>query len=170
MEYGEQARRILIELHQQVPLEQMAGLIQHGTTSTYQHCLNVVLLSVLLAERFSIAVDLPTLVQGAMLHDFYCYDWHQPSPDHRWHGFCHPRLALCQALRYLDLEENCRGVILSHMWPLTLFHYPRSREAWLVCLADKYCALAESMKLDDWLRRETQEFGFSALSILRKQA
>ena len=31
------------------------------------------------------------------------------------------------------------------MWPLTLRHVPKCREAIIVCLADKYCAIVESM-------------------------
>ena len=31
------------------------------------------------------------------------------------------------------------------MWPLTFRHVPRCREAVIVCLADKYCAMVESM-------------------------
>ena len=31
------------------------------------------------------------------------------------------------------------------MWPLTFRHVPTCREAFIVCLADKYCAVVESM-------------------------
>ena len=31
------------------------------------------------------------------------------------------------------------------MWPLTFRHIPTCREAVIVCLADKYCAVLESM-------------------------
>lgn len=31
------------------------------------------------------------------------------------------------------------------MWPLTFRHIPTCREAVIVCLADKYCAIVESM-------------------------
>ena len=31
------------------------------------------------------------------------------------------------------------------MWPLTFRHIPPCREAVIVCLADKYCAIVESM-------------------------
>ena len=31
------------------------------------------------------------------------------------------------------------------MWPLTFRHLPTCREAIIVCFADKYCAVLESM-------------------------
>lgn len=31
------------------------------------------------------------------------------------------------------------------MWPLTFRHVPTCREAVIVCLADKYCTVLESM-------------------------
>ena len=31
------------------------------------------------------------------------------------------------------------------MWPMTFLHPPMSREAVLVCLADKYCAVNEML-------------------------
>ena len=43
---------------------------------------------------------------------------------------------------FLPQEQN---IIASHMWPLTFRHVPTCREAFIVCLADKYCAVVESM-------------------------
>ena len=39
-------------------------------------------------------------------------------------------------------EEN---IIRSHMWPLTFWHYPQSREAVIVCLADKIVSTKETL-------------------------
>ena len=37
---------------------------------------------------------MPTLIKGAMLHDFYLYDWHaQDNGEHRWHGYHHAEKA-----------------------------------------------------------------------------
>jgi hypothetical protein len=42
-----------------------------------------------------------------------------------------------------DLTEKERNIIRGHMWPLTLVHPPKSKEAILVCLADKDIATRE---------------------------
>lgn len=162
MKYWEDTRKILCELHKQAPLWRMKSLRQHGTTSTYQHCLNVAYASVWLASLLPIRVDLESLVQGAMLHDFYLYDWHDHDPEHRWHGFYHPKRALCQSLRYVALSERSQNIILAHMWPLTLRSIPLYREAWLVCLADKGCALVESAHFTRGLEENTRSMVYPA--------
>ena len=50
-----------------------------------------------------------------------------------------------------DLEKN---IIISHMWPLNFFHFPRSREAVLVCLADKICAFGEGVLKRNYVRMQ----------------
>ena len=42
-----------------------------------------------------------------------------------------------------DLNDKEMAIIRSHMWPLTLFHPPQSKEAVVVMMADKYCAVRE---------------------------
>lgn len=147
LKHIEESRRILNDLHKRVPLKRMETLRQHGVTSTYQHSLNVAMVSLWMAEKLAIRFDLESLLQGAMLHDFYGYDWHDKDPNHRWHGFRHPDRALMQSLKYIDLSSNSQNIIASHMWPLTFRHLPKCREAWLVCMADKGCAVIESINL-----------------------
>lgn len=43
-------------------------------------------------------------------------------------------------MNFGDIERN---IISRHMFPLTVVP-PMCREAWLVCLADKYCAVKET--------------------------
>ena len=67
---------------------------------------------------------------------------------HRLHGFFHPIVALKNAKLYFNdinlIEEN---MISSHMWPLTFRKIPKCREAFLLCMVDKYCSLLETFKL-----------------------
>ena len=45
-----------------------------------------------------------------------------------------------------SLSEREKEIIKKHMWPLTV-KPPKCREAWVVCLADKYASTLETLKL-----------------------
>ena len=49
------------------------------------------------------------------------------------------------AQRVFHITKKEQSIISCHMWPLTFRHVPTCREAVIVCLADKYCAVVESM-------------------------
>ena len=115
---------------------------QHGRVSVLQHSLAVALMCVKLARGLRLRVDERALVRGALLHDYFLYDWHVKDPSHRWHGFRHPATALKNARQDFDVGPVEQDMIAHHMFPL-LPGPPRSREALLLCLADKLCAARE---------------------------
>ena len=138
-----EAARILDSLSQDGEILQMRRYRQHGDVSTFDHCRNVAELSVRINRRLHLRADEAALARGAMLHDFYLYDWHTPDPSHRPHGFRHPERAAQNAIRRFNVGETEQRIIRSHMWPLTVLSVPESKEAVLVMLADKYCAFRE---------------------------
>ena len=97
-----------------------------------------------LARRLRLKVDEDSLVRGALLHDYFLYDWHEPDPDRPLHGFYHPKAALKNARRDYGVNAREEDIILHHMFPLTLSP-PRTKEGLLVCLADKLCAIKETV-------------------------
>ena len=100
-------------------VREMRAFTQHGSITTYDHCL---------------------------LHDFYLYDWHDDDGgSHRLHGFTHPEQARQNAVEIFDIDEKEQEIIRTHMLPLTLNAIPKSREAAIVCLADKWCSLQETL-------------------------
>jgi uncharacterized protein len=125
----------------------MKGFIQHGTISTYEHAENVARVSYIINKKLRLHANIGVLLRGAFLHDFYLYDWHKKELHHRLHGFRHPRTAALNAAACYGVGLRERQVIESHMWPLTISKIPRSREAWIVCLADKLCASIETVKM-----------------------
>lgn len=124
------------------------GFVQHGDVSVFAHVNGVALTSLHIADalaRLHVRVDRASLVRGALLHDYFLYDWHVPDPSHRLHGFTHPFTALRNAEADFDLTARERDIIVRHMFPLVPIP-PACREAWIVCLADKVCALRETIE------------------------
>jgi uncharacterized protein len=119
--------------------------VQHGDVSVFSHSVAVAEYSCRFARKLRLKVDYRSLVRGALLHDFFLYDWHDD-----WnllHGWKHPRTALANALEKFALNKRERNIIRKHMWPMTLINIPTCREAWLVCVIDKYCSLLETFKI-----------------------
>lgn len=124
---------------------QQKKYIQHGRTTVYEHSVHVAEISLALAALLRIRVDKEALLKGALLHDYFLYDWHEPNKAHAMHGFRHPRTALFNAKRDYSLNKREENIILRHMFPLT-FIPPTCKEAWIVCLVDKYCAIRETIQ------------------------
>ena len=132
--------------------QQMKNYTQHGSTSVFEHSLSVAKFSLIFAINLEtvlgVKVDRKALVRGALLHDYFLYDWHKPSEKRRGlHGFTHPSIACENAIRDFDISPIEQDIIKHHMFPLT-FIWPHSWEGWIVCLADKWCALCETFGID----------------------
>ena len=121
----------------------MKQFTQHGNVSTYDHCFSVAEASYRIGKILHLKINEDELVRGAFLHDYFLYDWHHH--DKPWHGFTHSRSAAENASRDFDLTPREENIIKSHMWPLTLRQIPRSKEAVIVCIADKLCSAKETI-------------------------
>ena len=119
--------------------------MQHGRVSVLEHELAVALMCLKLARGLRMRVNERALVRGALLHAYFLYDWHEKDPAHRWHGFHHPATALRNAARDFRLGDTERDMIAHHMFPLVPAP-PRCRESALLCVADKLCALRETLR------------------------
>ena len=100
----------------------------------------------MLAEFFHIKVNEKALVRGALLHDYFLYDWHEKDDAHKWHGFHHADTAWKNAMRDLpDLNEVEQDMIRCHMFPLNVVP-PKYMEGWILCCADKICSGVETVE------------------------
>ena len=124
-------------------LNETKNYIQHGSNSVYTHCVNVARMSVKIAKWLPIQVNMDALVIGALLHDYFLYDWHDGKGRH-FHGFTHPGCAKRNAEMDYTLSPRVKNIIARHMFPLTLVP-PTCTEAWIVCIADKICAIEETL-------------------------
>lgn len=126
-----------------------ANHVQHGTMSVQEHCINVAKTSIRIKEALHINCNMEDLVRGALLHDYFLYDWHKGDPNDsklKLHGFYHPGKALRNAKKEYLLTRRQEDIIKKHMWPLTVIP-PRCKEGWIVTTADKYCSLMETIRL-----------------------
>ena len=150
MKLTEKDRRAFIAIAREVVkggrYEEMKRYCSHSDVTVYEHCVKVAFVAYRLAVEYEIPCDRKALVRGALLHDYYLYDWHDPNKGFRWHGFKHHRFALENAERDFPLTRRERLIIRSHMFPLTFWCMPFCREAWLVSLADKMVAAEETLK------------------------
>ena len=116
--------------------------IQHGTTSVYAHSVAVACFSLYLCKKLHLKVRERELIRGALLHDYFLYDWHDPDPSHRLHGFHHANTALRNAERDFELSDVEKDIIKKHMFPLNI-RVPKYKESVIVCMGDKTCAVQE---------------------------
>ncbi len=126
-------------------LRRMEQYIQHGDTSCLKHTIAVAYYSLKLADFMGINYKRRDLIRGALLHDYFLYDWHDGASGRKIHGFTHPKAALENADRDFSLTDTERDIIRKHMFPLTI-KPPMCREGWIVCAVDKACSLYETFK------------------------
>lgn len=116
--------------------------VQHMKGSRYKHCYEVAFYTYVLCKKMGL--DYISATRGAMLHDFYFYDWRNKGVEgqKRFHAYRHPRIALHNANQNFSLNEVEKDIILKHMWPLTI-RLPKYSESYIVTFIDKYCATKE---------------------------
>lgn len=118
--------------------------IQHGDVSVYEHSISVALECLKIANNLQIPIDIKSLVRGALLHDYFLYDWHEKDDSHKWHGFRHAKTALENAKKEYILSEIEENMIICHMFPLNI-RIPKYRESIILCIADKFVATKETI-------------------------
>ena len=119
--------------------------IQHGNMTVNSHCLNVAKYSLAFSRKLHIKCNERELIRGALLHDYFLYDWHDKDcPRH--HFTQHPRRAAKNAKKDFKITKKEEEIILSHMFPTGL-KLPKSKEAVVLTLADKHCATKEFLHL-----------------------
>ncbi len=124
-------------------IRRMQNFQQHTVSNTYDHVCHVARMSYTLSKLLHISVSEDEMLRGAILHDYYLYDFRENPMGAYQHGTSHAEAALENAEQDFQLTDRERNIIYSHMWPLNLTHLPKCREAWLVTAADKICAFEE---------------------------
>lgn len=135
----------------------MENYIQHGSTTTFEHSINVSYFSFKIAKFFK--MDYKSAARAGLLHDLFLYDWHLRPKGLKLfqkHGYTHPQTALENAQKHFNLNDKEKDIISKHMWPLTLRKVPRYKESFLVSVVDKCSSCGETLvplmdKISDYL-------------------
>lgn len=127
----------------------MKDYLQHGTTTCYDHCLNVSYYSYILCKKLNL--DAKSAARAGLLHDLFLYDWHtstlsKNSSFLKKHAFYHPLIALKNSNKYFRLSKIEKDIIAKHMWPLTIT-LPKYKESYIVSFIDKICCLSETIHI-----------------------
>ena len=160
-----------LEMRENPEILKLQKFPNHRISNLYDHSSRVALCAYALSHRLHIGVDGAALARGAMLHDYYLY--HAQSYKkitYREHLLRHPHTALLNAKEHFVLSKKEENIIESHMWPMTLTKLPKSKEAFLVQLADKVCAFGEGVMKKTNVRQEHYEaLGRKRASFLQKK-
>ena len=119
-------------------------LHHHHNSSIYDHVMDVSYFSYRVCKFLKL--DYQSAARGALLHDFFLYDWRTHDvpdlPAEKYHGIEHPKIALANAKKHFILNDIEKDIVKKHMWPLTLVP-PKYKESFIVSFADKYLASKE---------------------------
>lgn len=144
MNNKEKLEEIIAFLSENTRFDETKNFIQHGNTSVYTHVISVTKKSIEIAEKYNLKVDMDSMIRGALLHDYFLYDWHDGKRERWIHGFTHPMKAYKNAKSEINLNRLERDIIIKHMFPLTILP-PRYLESWIVTYSDKYVSALETL-------------------------
>ena len=119
----------------------------HHNSSIYNHVHDVAYLSYRICKFLKL--DYRAAARGALLHDFFLYDWRRHDvpdlPREKFHGLEHPKIAVANAKKHFSINDIEEDIIRKHMWPLTILP-PKYKESYIVSFADKYLSSSEFIR------------------------
>jgi uncharacterized protein len=137
----------ITRLYNDDTVRKMDEITHHLNQSCMDHSLFVSYVSYLVCRKFK--WDSISAARAGLLHDLFLYDWKNGDEHEGLHGVTHPKVAYKNAEQLCrdkegenNLSELEKDIILKHMWPLSP-KKPSYKESFVVCMADKVCALLE---------------------------
>lgn len=134
---------IVSPLLEEPGIQKLNEFIQHSDITLLMHVRAVSYMTYTFCK--TLGWDYRAGARAGLLHDYVTYDWHDPDPSHRLHGFRHPGFAVKNSKAITELSAREENMIHRHMWPLTPIP-PKYREAWALTLVDKVLATQETLR------------------------
>lgn len=135
----------------------MRDIFMHRGSNCYIHSFKVAKLAVKRALRHNRG-NLIIILVGAILHDYYLYDWRSDPSKKKEHIYKHPYVAAENAARDFGIHEPIKKVIQTHMWPFNIDDFPKTKEARIISLADKTIFLREIMCSVEYKRKRKEKY------------
>ena len=124
-------------------IQRMKTIPMHRGGNCYDHSFKVAKLAISRAIKYHKRVDIHSLLIASILHDYYLYNWREEKKLKKLHGHRHPYIAAQKAEEDFHITPLCKKIIESHMWPLNILEFPKTKEARMLSLADKWIATKE---------------------------
>lgn len=135
----------------------MKEIPMHRGSNCYEHCFKVAKKAIKKAVHRK-NVDLEVVLVGAILHDYYLYDWRSDRSKLKKHGRNHPEVAIKNAIKDFDISEEVKKVIKTHMWPINIKAYPNTKEARIVSISDKAVTIGESLTSKKYKQKKREKY------------
>ena len=135
----------------------MKEISMHRGSNCYEHSFKVAKKAIKKSLKRK-DVKLEVVLLGAILHDYYLYDWRKDRSKLKKHGKNHPEIAIKNATKDFDISEDVKKVIKSHMWPLNIKEYPKSKEAKIVSISDKAVTIVESLTSIKYKQKKREKY------------
>lgn len=121
--------------------QKLDDITHHYYSTRMKHSINVAYTSYKVSKR--LGLDTKATARGGLLHDFFFYDW-RDTKFNKSHSWVHPRIAVKNARKLVNLSKKEEDIILKHMWGATIAP-PRYKESYVVTMVDKYWAIKEGI-------------------------
>ena len=137
----------------------MKEIPMHRGSNCYEHTFKVVKRAIHHCEISKKKNINPEVVLvGAILHDYYLYDWRVDRSKIKTHAKQHELIAAENAIKDFGISKEIKEVIETHMWPINIKNYPKSREAKIVSINDKLVALCEALTSKRYKNKHREKY------------
>ena len=161
MKITEQEKQRLENLYQTFlndeKILRMKDISMHRGSNCYEHSFKVAKKAIRKSLNKT-NVNLEVVLLGAILHDYYLYDWRKDRSKLKKHGKNHPGIAIENAVKDFNIPDEVKKVIKSHMWPINIKAYPKSKEAKIVSISDKEVTIVESMTTKKYKQKKREKY------------
>lgn len=138
-------------------VKRMKEIPMHRGSNCYIHSFKVAKLAIKRAMRHKKG-NLYVILLASILHDYYLYDWRKDISKMKNHMSQHPYIAATNAINDFDIYSEVVDAIKSHMWPVNLTQFPKTKEARIVSNADKSIYLKEIICSKRYKTKRQQQY------------